>query len=89
MVRKETARLRRLINPTTRETLIKGLILLSTHIIVCALSPQTTSLNKKLTLHIIFSFPLWSDTVATPGMVTFKISQQLFQCSILQARHDL
>jgi hypothetical protein len=40
-------------------------------------------------LHIIFSFPLRSDTLATPAKVTRNISQQLFQCSILQARHDL
>jgi hypothetical protein len=34
-------------------------------------------------------FPLRPDTLATLGKVTFKISQQLFQYSILQASHDL
>jgi hypothetical protein len=34
-------------------------------------------------------FPLRSGTVAKLGKVTFKISQQLFQCFILQAKHDL
>jgi hypothetical protein len=48
-----------------------------------------TIVGNKWPLHIILKLPLRPETLVTPGKVTFKITQQLFTCSILQAMYDL